>query len=117
MPRVSRRKKEEASHRGVHYACLTCRIAFKKPSVDLLGKIDEACFPCPECQRPMQYMGRSFKAPRRNATRQWKKVSLLIQHGFRFETYANNALPKTLRDLEEFLKSEAADKNHNRRVL
>ncbi len=55
----------------------------------------------------MQYMGRSFKAPRRAAVRQWRKVELLIQQGYRFESLGTDPLPGTLRKARDFVRGES----------
>lgn len=102
------------SHRAVHFACLDCRVAFKKPSIDLLGVAETVRLPCPNCRKPMQYMGRTFQAPRRNATRQWRKVALLIQAGFRFDSYSGGSMPKTLRTVPVFLKTSQSTKNRRK---
>lgn len=92
--------------RRISFACLACRVSFKKPSVDRTADPETARFPCPNCRKPMQYMGRTFHAPRRNATRQWRKVALLIEHGYRFESMGYDPLPKSLNELEEMLRNE-----------
>lgn len=103
----SSRKTDRTSaphHRCVHFACLVCRVSSKVPSDnDLLTETTRRA-PCPECGRPMQYMGRTFQAPRRSAVRKWRVVERLIQAGYRFESMGNCSLPTTQRELEEFLR-------------
>jgi hypothetical protein len=66
----------------VHFACFDCRKSFKQPeSSNWDISIPERGFKCPECKSPMVRLGRYFKAPRRNAFRQWEKVELLYEFG------------------------------------
>lgn len=109
-------KDQRISWSSVHYACLDCRVSFKKPRTDLSREAETAVFPCPNCGSPLQYMGRSFKAPRRTAVVQWRKLALLIQHGYRFESqWATNPLPKSMRELNELLNNEKPTRNMTRR--
>ncbi len=41
---------------------------------------------CPQCKSAMHNRGKEFKPPRRNNIRQWRKVELLYQRGYRWET-------------------------------
>jgi hypothetical protein len=38
---------------------------------------DNRSFPCPECGKPMQVMGKDFKAPPQRDAKQWLKVEVL----------------------------------------
>ena len=96
---------------SVHYACLECRVSFKKPRTDMIGEAETADFPCPNCKNRLQYMGRSFQAPRRTAVAQWRKVALLIQRGYRFDSAWSDPLPKTMRALHEMLNDEKFSAN------
>ena len=76
-----------------HYACFGCRKAFKQPNrLDLEKQLrpkhsKNRVVLCRECRKPMQSMGHAFKAPRQNATKQWKKVETLITNGIRFDYF------------------------------
>ena len=74
---------------SLHYACFSCRKMFNKPpwtrrhdrkgaSVNVVS--------CPQCGASLHNMGREFKPPRRSAIRQWRKVEMLFQRGYRWET-------------------------------
>ena len=82
----------------VAHACFDCRKSFK------IAPRDERAM-CPACGREIHWMGRSFKAPRRNDVPQWKKVQLLYAHGFRFiGTGTRPPLPNRLQDVGAFLR-------------
>ena len=79
---------------SVHFACFQCRKAFKQPeSSDWDTSVLERPFSCPECKQPMTRLGRYFKAPRKQATREWLKVELLYYFGERFSE-GNTGLTK-----------------------
>ncbi|MBO0697585.1 MAG: hypothetical protein J2P46_04260 [Zavarzinella sp.] len=59
-----------------HYACFTCRKAFKVPGA---YNHTAAPAPCPECKGPMTAMGVLFRAPRRRAIKAWKKLEELAR--------------------------------------
>lgn len=52
-------------------------------------------------------MGRSFKAPRHSDAKQWEKVRLLWENGFRFFSYRSDPeaepLPQQLKDVPGFV--------------
>jgi predicted RNA-binding Zn-ribbon protein involved in translation (DUF1610 family) len=87
------------------FVCFSCRKSFKKPnSVSVRS--------CPECGGAMTQLSRKFKAPKRSDTAQWKKVQLLVSHGFRFYSVYEQtergssrvAYPRTLEEAREFVK-------------
>lgn len=53
-------------------------------------------------------MGRKFKAPRRDDDEQWRKVELLVDHGFLFERAYDRPeiarYPRTLAEAREFVR-------------
>lgn len=49
------------------HVCLHCQIANKRGA------------PCPECHRPMECIGHSWRAPRRGDKAGWKKMLLFVQ--------------------------------------
>lgn len=97
-----------------NFACLACRIAFKKPGLLSLDDEEKFSYPCPNCHTRMQYMGRTFKAPRRNALRQWRVVRTLIENGYRFDTYGGDPLPTTQTELAERLANQRPTRNRIR---
>ena len=61
-----------------HYACLACRHA---------AKFGRSVKPrCPTCQVEMVDLGRDFAAPRRLDSAQWRKITLLVAAGVRFDS-------------------------------
>jgi len=82
------------------YACLECRRSFKRPRVFAAPKYR----PCPACGRPAIGLHPNFKAPRVSNVKQWAKVRLLVEAGFRFypvwdiEKEKRIPYPRTLRD-------------------
>lgn len=95
-----------------HFACFSCRKAFKQtsrfelPGEPRMGVRDPRIVLCPQCREPMRDMGLDFAAPARDDARQWKKVEILFDHGFTYHTCGcgAGARPARLRDVAEFLK-------------
>ncbi len=81
------------------YACFSCRKVFKKS----LGNESDGSL-CPECTKPMSYMGTAFRAPKQENVNQWKKAELLIAAGFHF-TKDGGPKPRTLKDVPAFLEA------------
>jgi hypothetical protein len=82
------------------YACFSCRKVFKQSwSNDQVG-----ANVCPECAKPMSYMGTAFRAPKQENVDQWKKAELLIMAGFHF-TKDGGPKPRTLKDVPAFLEA------------
>ena len=109
---MTRRKDQPYGTYKDHYACFECRKAFKQSNILDLPKQrrprrgEKTTVLCPQCRNPMHNMGHAFKAPRQNATKQWKKVETLIAHGIRFDYYGwagPGYRPATLREVERFL--------------
>ena len=53
-------------------------------------------------------LGRHFKAPKKDDLKQWEKVQLLVNHGFRFhkvydEDGVHICYPETLEEAKEFV--------------
>lgn len=50
----------------------------------------------------MWFMGTAFKAPKQHQIKQWQKVAMLVQSGFRFHpNYAH--VPGTIRGVSDFI--------------
>lgn len=94
----------------VAHACFHCRKSFK------IRPVRKASANCPHCGGLLNFMGRSFRAPKRRDLDQWKKVQRLHQAGFRFFSYRSvpgPSLPSTLADVEAFI---AENPTHPMRV-
>ena len=65
----------------VHYACFGCRKVFRRRYNEHydVGR-------CPGCRAPMAGLGMDVRAPRRNATRQWRMLGALYAVGHAFQT-------------------------------
>lgn len=83
----------------VAHACFECRKSFKR-------KPRDHDIACPNCGNVLREMGRSFKAPKKTALKQWQKVGMLWNAGFRFPTSNTDAnpYPENLDDVETFIK-------------
>ena len=84
------------------YACFVCRKAFKQSWTAWTD--DAVANVCPECSRPMTYMGTAFRAPKQSNLNQWKKAELLLEAGFHF-TKDGGPKPRTLKDVPAFLEA------------
>jgi ssDNA-binding Zn-finger/Zn-ribbon topoisomerase 1 len=91
-------------HRGPDYlvahACFDCRKSWKRGV--------EREHHCPECQKPLAMMGRSFRTPANRKQDQWEKVRRLWDAGFRFWSYRSfpdaERYPDNLRDVDDFIR-------------
>ena len=85
-------------------ACFRCRKAFKKTlqphPPTLLQEI-----PCPQCGRALAFVGRYFKAPPRQNIKQWRKVELLYENGWRADGYQTRHV-STLRAAKTHLQEQ-----------
>jgi hypothetical protein len=61
------------------HACFGCRKVFRKPYSET-GRV------CPVCATPMTVLGRKFHTPKSADRAQWKKVQVLVEHGFTFDS-------------------------------
>ncbi len=104
---------------SMQYVCLDCKKVFKK-SIDI-WKIEKEQRVCPQCGERMYRAGTAFKAPKKEDTKQWDKVKLLITNGFIF--YKNIGVPlKTPREAIAFLENDGkirinTDNTRNRKSL
>lgn len=96
-------KRHQHAHNAISnvpFACLTCRKSFRQRL--WASEIESYQPPCPQCGQAMMFMGTAFKPPKHHDVKQWQKVRLLIQSGFRFHpNYAR--VPHTIRDVLAFI--------------
>ncbi|WP_329263506.1 hypothetical protein [Streptomyces pseudovenezuelae] len=62
----------------LHYACVPCRVAFKRHP-------GPGGHRCPRCATPMSCAGRDFAAPRRRDVKAWSVVAAVLAAGLRYE--------------------------------
>lgn len=67
-------------HYKLHYACVSCRIGFKRHP-------NGAGHPCPRCSEPMLCAGHDFAAPRRSDRKAWSVVAVVLRAGLRYEGF------------------------------
>ncbi|MER5204761.1 hypothetical protein [Streptomyces sp. NPDC002825] len=67
-------------HYKLHYACVSCRISFKKHPRD-------AGHTCPRCDGPLLCAGHDFAAPRRSNRKAWSVVAAVLNAGLRYEGF------------------------------
>lgn len=106
----------------IQYACFECRRSFKRPwtpgeqarsaqlSQPLSGRkpakrLPPPAYCCPGCGGGLTFMGRAFRAPRREDLDQWRKVELLVRNGFTFYSSAGR-FPETLSEAKRFVRQE-----------
>ncbi len=88
------------------FVCFTCRKSFKiglsefAPRFLTHEEIENATFPCPQCARRLNFVGRYFKAPRRTEVKQWQKVEELYRSGWRAD--GHNISARNLRDAQSY---------------
>jgi len=89
------------------HACFACRKVFRKPF-----SVDGRC--CPQCAGELVILGRKFHTPKSTNRAQWRKVQLLVKHGFFFQSvyraFIAVSYPRTLAEVPAFVaefKSQA----------
>ncbi len=91
----------------MQHACFECHKAFKQDVYYLPEGKPQPESVCPECGGKMWEMGRTFKAPKQDDVKQWRKVETLIKRGITFHSYGSHGLgrfPRTLNDVAPFLE-------------
>lgn len=58
------------------WVCLACRVTYNRDHRQ-----------CPRCGDSLHFAGRFFKPPRRNATRQWQAIEILLRGGVTFDAH------------------------------
>lgn len=101
-----------------HFACFSCRKAFKQPGSEETVVGSEANQPrpflCPDCGQLMNIMGRDFEAPPRRDRVGWIVAELLQSFGVIFEPgiCGPGFRPRRLREAIEFLVERGHDQEH-----
>jgi len=91
----------------MQHACFECRKAFKQ---DIYYLPEEQPRPepvCPECGGKMWEMGRTFKAPKQDDLKQWRKVEALVRSDITFHSFGSHGLgrfPKFLNEAVPFIE-------------
>ncbi|WP_448318356.1 hypothetical protein [Streptomyces sp. CO7] len=63
----------------LHYACVSCRVDFKRPAAPA-GE-----HRCPNCGWPLLCAGHDFAPPRRRDVRGWSVVAAVLGAGLRYD--------------------------------
>ncbi|MGW7588822.1 hypothetical protein [Streptomyces rubiginosohelvolus] len=66
-------------HYKLHYACVPCRVSFKR------FPLDSGAPPCPNCGRALVCAGHDFAPPPRRDTDAWNAVAAVLGAGLRYE--------------------------------
>jgi DNA-directed RNA polymerase subunit RPC12/RpoP len=98
-----------ADYYSLPFVCFKCRKAFnKKPQFSAPMLLHENS--CPQCGRALAFVGRYFKAPPRQNLKQWRKVQLLYESGWRADGYQARHL-STLRAAKTHLREQQAQEH------
>ncbi|WP_443053448.1 hypothetical protein [Streptomyces sp. NBC_00285] len=66
----------------LHYACVSCRVAFKRHPATAPGG-----HRCPNCSGPLTCAGHDFAAPARRDVKAWSVVAAVLAAGLRYEGF------------------------------
>ncbi len=111
------RDNEHKIYKG-KWACFQCRKCFKQANtLEMFFRPphgEKRIVRCPQCRKPMTNMGWDFKVPKQTDVEQWKKVEVLAQHGYNFQSWCfwgephkgPGPRPARLRDVEAFLERQ-----------
>ncbi|MFJ3639666.1 hypothetical protein ACIPRD_07930 [Streptomyces sp. NPDC090108] len=69
------------AHYKLHYACVSCRVSFKRHPDGTRGHT------CPNCAGPLLCAGHDFAAPRRGDRKAWSVVTAVLNAGLRYEGF------------------------------
>ena len=104
-PTLAPTKQRYSSVYRIAHACFNCRKSFK---IEIEYLNYTGGHKCPQCGNELEYMGRSFKAPKQKDIKQWEKVRRLIEAGFIFFSYRcfpeAESLPETLQEVDAFIQ-------------
>ena len=67
-------------HYKLHYACVSCRISFKRHP-------REGGHACSRCSGPLQCAGHDFALPRRSNRKAWSVVTAVLNAGLRYDGF------------------------------
>ncbi len=85
------------------FVCLSCRKSFKRKA-----DAERSNKTCPACGAVMYFASRKFKPPKSTDLDQWKKIELLLLHGFVFDPVYDDGrrvkYPETLKQAREFVR-------------
>jgi len=91
-----------------HFACFACRKVFRlRREYETTPRRNS--HPCPDCCCQMANMGPYFKTPKRLDRKQWAKVRVLADYGYRYHppSCCNDdgpgPRPRQLNDVAEFV--------------
>jgi hypothetical protein len=94
---------------SMSFVCLTCRTSNMR-HFDMPPNQYPKNSECPVCKSVTFNLGRHFKAPKKSDTSQWKKIQLLVDHGFLFQKirldpndYESVPYPETLSEAKDFV--------------
>lgn len=91
----------------MQHACFECRKAFKRDIYYLPESKPEPEPVCPDCGGETWWMGRTFKSPKQDDVKQWRKVEMLRRNGVDFHSYGSHGLgkfPRLLSDVAPFIE-------------
>ena len=97
---------ETKSYYTLPFVCFGCRKSFKKSAPDFKpffltdAEIGRARFACPQCKQNLHFVGRYFKTPRFCDLKQWRKVGMLYEQGWRADGY--HLSPQNLRQARAY---------------
>lgn len=105
--------KPQVKYQGPRYsmsfACCECRTSNMR-QFDVAPYNYPKTIECPICKGVAVNLGRHFKPPKKSDLVQWKKIKLLIEHGFVFQkirttknSYESVPYPETLAQAAEFV--------------
>ena len=120
LKRITRRDTKTA--RTSHYVCFECRKQFKKPSVaqfdvtawakprTVVSGVDDDNFmySCPQCGKPLQLIGKNFRAPKIDDLEAWKVAEILLHAGFSHGFASGTRYPTTTEEAWQFVKFHQA---------
>lgn len=91
-----------------HFACFTCRKAFKRPPAETPKDEANDPAPCPDCGLKMADMGLDFKPPRRTDVEHWAVIEFLYRNGFAYHSCGCDGpgyRPSRWSEVPDFLKA------------
>lgn len=92
-----------------HYACFTCRKAFKRRLLRDINRNETQEKPalCPDCGSMMADMGKDFEAPKKDDIKKWRHFENLYQVGISFHSCGCTGpgfIPKDKEQLKKYFE-------------